>query len=359
LFFKFVIKKMEFSTMRAAILYGKEDLRTQEVDIPKVGEDEVLIRVKACGVCGTDARVYHQGIEKRWKSPIIMGHEITGQIVELGKEISGYVAGDRVTVAPICGCGICSFCLSGMENLCKEALLIGANYDGGFAEYMKIPGLYIRSGGLVKIPDEMAYEVGTLAEPVSCCFHGMLKAGIQPGDTVVIIGDGPIGLIHLRLAKKLGASRVIVTGHHEERLKLAKDLGANLTVNSKKEDPMKEILDFTNQEAAERVIVAVGSIRAVEQGIKILRDGGSIVVFGQYAEPGSLLKLDPDMFNFSEISVIGSVDATLQEFYRSVLLLPALKLQTLITHRFPIQSIIEAMETVWNRQGSKIIIRYE
>jgi len=344
--------------MKAAILYGKEDMRIEEIDTPKISEDEILIKVEACGVCGTDARVYHQGIEKRWKSPIIMGHEIAGRIVEVGEKTSNFNIGDRVTVAPICGCGTCSFCLTGKENLCREAIVIGANYDGGFAEYMKIPGPYVRSGGLVKIPDGLSYEEATLAEPVSCCLHGMLKANVQPGDTVVVIGDGPIGLIHLRLAKAFGASKVIVTGHHDERLKLAKELDAIFTINSKKEDPVKGVLDATDNEGAERVIVAVGSIRAAEQGIEMLKDGGSIVIFGQYAEPGALLKLDPDLFNFSEITVTGSVDATLEEFYRSVLLLQTLNLKPLITHRFPLESIIEAMKTVWSRKSSKAIIKF-
>lgn len=345
--------------MRAALLYGKEDLRIEEIDTPKIAGNEALVKVEACGVCGTDARVYHQGIEKRWKSPIIMGHEIAGPIVELGEETSGFSVGDRVTVAPICGCGTCSFCLSGMENLCREAIVVGANYDGGYAEYMKIPALYMVSRGLVKLPDGMSYEVGTLAEPVSCCLHGMLKAGVKPGDNVVVIGDGPIGLIHLRLAKALGASRVAVTGHHDERLELAKQLGANLTINSKNEDPVKGIFDFTGGEGAERVIVAVGAIRAIDEGVKMLRDGGSIVIFGQYAEPSAMVKLDPDLFNFSEITAVGSVDATMEEFYRSVSMLQTLGLEPLITHKFPFESILEAIETVWTRRGSKAIIRYE
>ena len=346
--------------MKAAILYGKEDLRIEEIDTPKIGKDEALVKVEACGVCGTDARVYHQGIEKRWKSPIIMGHEIAGQIVELGEETSGgYSVGDRVTVAPIAGCATCSFCLSGMENLCRDAIVIGANWDGGFAEYMKIPRAYMNLGGLVKIPDEMSYEVATLGEPVSCCLHGMVKAGVKPGDTAVVIGDGPIGLIHLQLAKASGASRVAVTGHHDERLGLAKQLGADLALNSKKEDPVKGISDFTSGEGADRVVVAVGSIRGIEEGIKMVRDGGSIVVFGQYAEPSVLIKLDPDLFNFSEITVTGSVDATLEEFYRSVAMLQTLGVEPLITHKFPFESIMEAIETVWARKGSKVIIRYE
>ncbi len=345
--------------MKAAVLYGKEDMRIEEVDTPKISEYEVLIKVKACGVCGTDARVYHQGIEKRWKSPIIMGHEIAGQVVKVGEKVNNFNVGDRVTVAPICGCGTCDFCLMGKENLCREAIVIGANYDGGFAEYMRIPEPYVRLGGLVKIPDELSYEDATLAEPVSCCLHGILKANIQPGDTVVVIGDGPIGLIHMRLASSLGASKVIVTGHHDERLELARKLGADLTLNSKREDAVKTVLDATNNKGAERVIVAVGSIRAVEQGIKMLKDGGSIVVFGQYAEPGSLIQLDPDLFNFSEITVTGSVDATLEEFYRSVLLLRKLNLRPLITHRFPLESIIEAIKNVWSRKGSKVIIKFE
>jgi L-iditol 2-dehydrogenase len=345
--------------MKAAIFYDKEDMRIDEIDDPKITDDEVLIKVEACGVCGTDARVYYQGIEKRWKVPIIMGHEVAGRIVRVGENSSGFSINDRVTVAPICGCGTCSFCLAGKENLCREAIVIGANYDGGYAEYMKIPRSYVRSGGLVKIPDRLTYEEATFAEPVSCCLHGIKKANIEPGDTVVVIGDGPIGIIHSLLARAFGAARIIVSGHNNKRLGLAKELGADLIINSKGEDVIKEVLDATDGNGAERVIVAVGSIQAVEQGIKMLKDGGAIVIFGQYAEPNAILELNPDLFNFSEITVTGSVDATLEEFYRSVSLLKALNLRRIITHRFPLESIVDAMRTVKGRECSKVIIKLD
>lgn len=343
--------------MKAALFYGQQDIRMSEVKMPQIKEGEILIRVAAAGICGSDARIYYQGGEERYKIPVILGHEVAGEVSQIGKNVDGFRVGERVTVAPIYGCGKCSFCVSGEENLCEKVVVFGCNFDGAFAEYMKIPSRAIQAGALVKIAEDLSDEEAALIEPLSCCLHGELRAQVQPGDTVLVIGIGPIGLAHIKLLRFLGAARIIASALVDWRLKKAREFGADITINSHSEDFFKRIRQLTENRGVDAVIVAVGNPQAIMQGLKAVRPGGTVVLFGG-CPPKSTIQVDPNLIHYSDISVVGSIDATVDEFRRMASLVPVMKIKSLISHRFPLESIKDAMEVLKNREALKVLIKF-
>jgi len=343
--------------MKAAFFYGKEDIQIHKINIPEIEQDEILIKIRVCGICGSDVRSYYKGVEGRYKIPVILGHEVSGEVFKIREEIDGFAIGDRVVVAPIYGCGKCSFCLSGQENLCKDVAIFGCNLDGALAEYMKIPAQAIQRGVLVKIPDELSDEEAVLIEPFSCCLHGILRANVEPGDTVVMIGAGPIGLAHLTLLKILGSGKVIVSDIVNKRLERAKNFGADVTVNSKEGNLSLKVKELTKSKGADSVIVAAPSKEAVEEGLKIVRRGGRIVIFGG-CPANSLIQIDPNLIHYSEITVTGSIDSTIDDFRRTVQLISQVNLKPFITHRFPLEEVRQAMQVMRDKKGLKVIITF-
>ncbi len=343
--------------MKAAFFYGKEDIQVHEVNIPKIKEDEILIKIRVCGICGSDVRSYYKGVEGRYKIPVILGHEVSGEVFKTGGEIDGFAIGDRVVVAPIYGCGKCSFCVSGQENLCKDVMVFGCNLDGAFAEYMKIPARAIQRGALVKIADELSDEEAALIEPFSCCLHGVLRANVRPGDTVLIIGAGPIGLAHMKLLRLLGASYIIASDVIDSRLEVAIKFGADVTVKSKEGNLPLKVKKLTKGKGTDSVIVAAPSKEAVEVGLKTVRRGGSVVIFGG-CPANSLIQIDPNSIHYSEITVTGSIDSTIDDFRRTVQLISRVNLEPFITHRFPLEEVHQAMQVMKDKKGLKAILTF-
>lgn len=342
--------------MKAAFFYGeRKDIRLKKVDIPKINEDEVLIKVRACGICGSDARSYFNGTHERYNIPIILGHEIAGEISQIGKNVDGFKVGERVTVAPIYGCGKCSFCVSGEENLCERVVVFGCNFDGAYAQYMRIPAQGIKRGVLVKIPENLSDGEATLIEPFSCCLHGILRANVRPGDTVVVIGAGPIGLAHLTLLKILGSGRVIVNDIVNLRLERAKKFGADVTINSKESNLTLKVRELTKGKGADSVIVAAPSKEAIEDGLKVVRRGGRVVLFGG-CPANSLIQIDPNLIHYSEITVTGSIDSIIDDFRRTVQLISRVNLKPFVTHQFFLEEVHQAMQVVKDKKGLKVIL---
>ena len=343
--------------MKSAFFYGKEDIQIHEINIPNIKEDEILIKIRACGICGSDVRSYYKGVEGRYKIPVILGHEVSGEVFKIGGEIDDFVVGDRVAVAPIYGCGKCSFCVSGQENLCKEVTIFGCTVDGAFAEYMKIPAQAIPRGALVRIPDGLSDEEAALIEPFSCCLHGVLRANVRPGDTVLVIGAGPIGLAHMKLLRLLGASYIIASDVIDSRLEVAKKFGADMAINPQRKDSLTKIKELTESKGVDAVIVAVGNPEAITQGLKMVRRGGTVVLFGG-CPPNTVVQVDPNFIHYSDITIVGSIDATMDEFHRAVSLVSAADTKTFITHRFTLESIKDAMEISKSREALKAVIKF-
>jgi len=266
--------------MRAAMIYGPYDLRIEEADRPTIGDDKVLIRVDACGICPSDVRGYTGTRKGSHGYPYIPGHEWVGHVVEVGRDVSGIKEGDRVVPDWRVVCGRCYYCRRGTFNYCSD--LRRDAIRGGFCEY----GYAIRPN-LRHIPVNVSYEEACFTEPLACCINGIKRCNIQVGDDVVVVGSGPIGLMHLQLAKHLGA-RVISCDVIEERLGKAKGLGADESVNSLKDDPIERVKGLTEGRGANAVIVAVGGQKPIEQGLEMAGICGTVNLFAGTYPPVTL-----------------------------------------------------------------------
>ncbi|WP_445449517.1 alcohol dehydrogenase catalytic domain-containing protein, partial [Enterococcus faecalis] len=250
--------------MKAIQLLGKENIRLNEVEKPTITEKEVLIKVKAASICGTDVRMYKNGYPTASEeTPLTLGHEISGDIVEVGAAVNFYEAGMRVAIAPNMGCGICDQCVQGNTHLCETYEAFGINLPGGFAEYLVIPEKAVRQGNISLIPDQLSYEEAALIEPFSCVFNGQEIAGNKPGDTVLIIGSGPIGIMHAMLARARGAGKVMMNDLSEARLADAKKMIPDLVPLTS--DNLKEkIAAETNNHGVDLCIIAAPAPQAQE-----------------------------------------------------------------------------------------------
>ena len=342
--------------MKTAMFYGaKEDMRIEQTGIPDIEDGDILLKVKACGICGSDARSYFNGIEERYKIPVIFGHELTAEVFKTGRQVQGYKPGERVVVAPIYGCGQCEFCVSGKENLCENVVVFGCTYDGGFAEYMRIPQQGVQRGALVKISDDVTDAEGTMIEPFSCALHGLRRLNIQPADSVVIFGAGPIGLSHMIISKKIGAGRVAIIDMVESRLKQASSFGADVTINADSAGWEKKVFDYVGKNGADIVVTAAPSVGAIESGMKIVKNDGKLLIFGGLPH-GSMWNMDPNLVHYNEVTITGSIDATIDDFRRAAEMAPAFDLKRFITHSFPIEKTVEGMEVMKRKEGLKVIL---
>jgi len=337
--------------MKAAFVYGSRDIRVEEIGTPEIGSDEVLVRVRACGVCFSDIR-YYLGLKKYAqtpfgrKSPGFTGHEWSGEIARLGENVKGFSIGDRVVPNTIIACGKCKQCKRGRINLCKSKIFT----HGGFAEYVKVP-----AKNLMKMPSGLSFEEAALTEPLACCLNARIRSGIRRGDNVVIIGDGFMGILNMVVSKLWGA-KVTVIGHHDERLELAQRLGADRTINSKKAGSAS-VVEKELGEKTDVVIVSVGNKGAIELGLRLIDDGGIINLFaGMY--PPEKIELDPNMIHYGEIILTGSNVATPELFQEALKLLASRRIDVspLIEHRYSLDEIKRAFEAVEKREIIKAII---
>jgi L-iditol 2-dehydrogenase len=227
---------------------------------------------------------------------------------------------------------------------------------GGFAEFVKVPPNIVKKGTL-EIPSAISYEEAALTEPLACCLHGIEECHVDVGDSVAIVGDGPIGLMHLQLARFKGATKIILSGQLDERLRLAEELGANVTVNEAEEEPVKKVMEETNNRGADAVIVAVGSVAAAEEGLKLVRKGGIVNLFGGFPSQ-SELKLDPNSIHYSEVTITGTFGFSHITFANALQLISTrnVNLNKLITHRFKLDQVLTAIDVLADRKGLKAVV---
>ena len=317
----------ERSNMRVAVYYNNRDVRLEERLKPSIGAGELLVRAQACGICGSDVMEWY----RIKKAPLVLGHEMTGEVVEVGGGVSKYKVGDRVFVSHHVPCGSCRYCKSGHETACET--LHKTNYDpGGFAEYVRIPKLNVERG-VYLLPDGMSYEEGTLIEPLACVVRGQRLAGVGRGQTVLVLGSGISGLLHIKLAKACGVSRIIATDMSEYRLKKAMEFGADVSIDSR-EDVPKKLLEVNEGRLADRVIVSAGAESAAKQALSCV-DGGGVILYFAVPKPGFELPVPINDFWRSEVTVLTSYGASPKDLSQALNLIAARKVRVgeMITHR--------------------------
>ncbi len=334
--------------MLAAVFEGKGKLNLKEVPVPEVKElDDVLIQVEAASICGTDIRILETPPGHPANEGVILGHEYTGKILEVGKSVKGFKEGDRVVIDPNITCGNCTYCKLGMPNMCENMTTLGIFINGGFARYNVAPAKTLH-----KISPNLSAELAIFAEPLSCVVNATQKLKVQPGENVVVLGAGPIGLLFIQMFKASGAGKIIVSEISEYRGRYAKESGATRLVN-----PLKENLERAVKEemviGSDVVVDAVGTL--FKQAMSIVRRGGRILLFGQnYKARAEIAQND---ITRGELAVLGNYIAKFT-FPLAVKIIESkiLNLEKLITHRLSLKDIHKGIEAMKNQEAIKIVI---
>ncbi len=340
--------------MRIATYYSNDDIRLEERPAPKIGPGELLIRVRACGICGTDVLQWY----RRGRTPLVLGHEIAGEIEEVGKGLTQYKKGQRVSASHHVPCGRCPDCLKGHETTCET--LRKTHFDpGGFAEFLRLPALNVELGGVYPLPDDLSYEEATFIEPLACCLRGQRLAGMLKGRSVLVIGCGISGMLHIQLARIGGASFVAACDIVDYRLKQAKRFGAVATLNAQEEDVPKRFRRLNQGKAADLVIVATGAKTANIAALQSVEPGGCVLFFAATDEGVTIPLSINEVFWRNEITLTSSYAATPKEHLEALNLLSKHKItaKEMITHRFGMERIQEGFQLVAEAGESlKVII---
>ncbi len=348
---------MSNSTIHAAVFYGPNNLVVEEkrFDLTK---DDIAVKINVCAVCGYDARVYRNG-HKKVKSPVILGHEICGELLQEISMPDGILkAGTRVTILPVIPCLGCRYCIKKQYNLCNNLREIGSNVDGGFAEYIKIPQEIIKIGGLIPIPDNLKDEEAALLEPLACCLNGFSQfSHIESDSNVLIIGDGPIGLLHLQLSKKLYNSRIAVVGKIPARLENAKLMGADaiFMFNS---GTVEDVLNFTDGYGANRIIIATSNPEVLDFATKVASKNSKINIFAGFPNGRHTFSLNANWLHYNQVSMAGSFSSTPEMIKKAMTLVSEgmIDLSKIITHRYSLDNIKQAMVATEEYHGLRVII---
>lgn len=338
--------------MRVAMYYNNKDIRTEELPRPVVGPDEILVRIEASGICGSDVMEWY----RVHKAPLVLGHEIAGQIVEVGDQVKKYKVGDRVSASHHVPCNTCPYCLSGHQTVC-DTLRTTNFYPGGFAEFVLLPPINV-DRGIYLLPEEMSYEAATFIEPLACVLRAQRIAGISPGQTVLVLGSGIAGLLHIELARALGTGKVIATDVSEYRLKAAKDLGAQEAVKAMDLTPAL-LRDINQGRLADQVILCTGAKTAQLQALSLVERGGTVLFFAPTDQGVTIPISVNDLFFRNDITLTTSYAGSPADHWRSVQLIQAgvLNIGRMITHRFGLADTGKGFQLVAGaRESIKVII---
>ncbi len=343
--------------MKAAVVHGVNDIRIEEYPTPDAGPGEVIVKTKVAGICATDIKtLLGQGIPK--DLPTILGHEVVGEIAVTGDGVKGYSIGDRVGVYPIAVCGKCRYCLQGRHNLCEAEFGLGHGIEGAFAEYVRLPKEIVDIGGVVKLGDDFSYEDAVMAEPLSCTLAAARTCKLQKGHSVLIIGAGPMGLMHLKTAKYYDCE-VMIADLLDERLSLAGKMGADHLINSGQKNLHEEVMRLTDGRGADAVIISLGIPQVIEDNMKLTAKGGVCNIFG--GPPPSEIKLDPRWLHYLEITLTGTFASTPEDFRNCLELIrdKSIVVSDLLSHRFTLDNFLDAVEKAKNQEMVRGIVTFD
>src|SRR6266581_2489273 len=338
--------------MKAIVIESPGQVRLAEVALPTPGPGEVLIRSRAVGICGSDVELY-QGIrpEGFYRYPLVPGHEWSGEVAAIGERVRGLSVGDRVVAEGFLSCGTCRNCRTGLTNLCEAGYdEIGFTRTGGLAEYVAIPARLVHT-----LPRTCSLEEAALLEPTAVVVHAFLRAQPQVGSTVVVVGDGNIGLLAIQVARLFSPAVIVLVGSRNERLEMARHLGATHTINIRQNDPEPLIQSLTGGHGADFVFEGGTRPEGVETSIRLARRGGTVVLEG-IAGSGARLSLESDIFVLKHLTVLGIFGANSAAWTYAVQIFHSglLNLAPLITHRFALTDYQAALDTVVGRQSKTL-----
>jgi L-iditol 2-dehydrogenase len=343
--------------MMVARFYAPGDVRIEDAPEPTAGPGELKLRVRACSTCGTDVKIFRFG-HHRIVPPRVIGHEIAGEVVEVGDGVDWHV-GDRVQVIAAVPCGQCADCLRGWQTICPNQVAMGYHYDGGFAEYMIVPARVLAVDGVHRIPEGLDHVSASITEPLACVLNGQEIARVGDGDTVVVVGAGPIGCLHVRLARARGAARVFLVELNESRLAMAADLvHPDAAICAGRTDAVDEVRKLTDGRGADVVITAAASGRAQEDALQMAALRGRLSFFGGLPKDDPLISLDSNLVHYRELTIVGANGSSPDHNRRALDLIAsgAVRVDDLVTHRMPLADVLSAIETVARGEAIKVTI---
>jgi L-iditol 2-dehydrogenase len=347
--------------MKAAVVYGLNDLRLEDIPVPAVPAGSIRVKVKACSICGTDIRIYRKG-DHRAAYPVVPGHEIAAVVDAVAPGVSGVREGDRVCVAPGHGCGTCRMCREGYPNVCTSPFpSLGYKVNGGFEEWFAVPENIFRLGFVNPIPEGLSFVQASVSEIIACCLNAQANTPVREGDAVLVMGGGPAGIIHSQLARRAGARRVMITQRGRARLTLA---GSRFPVDrlicSSEEDLEAAVREETGGAGADVVYVAAPSAEAQEEAVRLAAHRGRINFFGGLPRGANTIRIDANAVHYKELS-IGGASSSRPEDNRLALRLLAERVidpDALVTHTFPMDRIVEAFDVAEARTGIKVVVTF-
>jgi L-iditol 2-dehydrogenase len=332
--------------------YNNKDIRIEEIPIPTIGPGELLVRIEASGICGSDVMEWY----RIKKAPLVLGHEIAGEVIKVGPGVDRYKEGDRIAASHHVPCNTCRFCLSGHHTACD--MLLGTNFDpGGFAEYVRLPAINV-DRGVYGIPDEVSFEEATFTEPLACMLRAQRIAGLQPGETVLVVGSGIAGLLHVQLACAAGAGRVVATDISQARLEAASAFGADAAIHASEDIPA-EVRRVNNGWLADKVLVCTGATSANLQALESVERGGTVLFFAP-TDPGVTLPVSVnEVFFRNDITLTTSYAGSPADHVTALELIRAGRIDVakMITHRLSLSETSKGFQLVAEVQNSiKVII---
>ncbi|MFD6095873.1 zinc-dependent dehydrogenase [Nocardiopsis flavescens] len=345
--------------MLVARFYAPGDIRLEQAPEPTAGPGQLKIAVENCSTCGTDVKIFRHG-HHHIDPPRVIGHEIAGRIVQVGEGVEGWAEGDGVQIIAAIPCGTCPECSDGRFTVCSRQKSMGYHFDGGFAEYMIVPEAVLAVDGVNRIPEGLDFAEASVAEPLACVLNGQEIAGVGEGDTVVVMGAGPIGCLHVRLARAKGAKKVYLVDVNRGRLDMsAQIVEPDAAICGEEVDAVEEVLRLTDGRGADVIITAAAAGRAQEDALKMVARSGRISFFGGLPKDNPIISLDSNVVHYKEISIFGANGSSPEHNKRALELIAtgAVPVADLITERMALSDVHKAIETVASGTAIKVTIQ--
>jgi L-iditol 2-dehydrogenase len=338
--------------------YAPRNVRVEDLPEPAAAPGELVIRVRNCSICGTDAKIFASG-HPDLRPPRVLGHEVAGEVVEVGERVAGWAVGDRVQVIAAVPDGSCHECRQGWPSVCPNQERIGYRYDGGFAELMRVPAKVLAVDGVNRLPEGLSFAEASVAEPLSCVINGQEQARVGEGQTVVVVGAGPIGCLHVRLARARGASRVLLIELNRRRLELAAGLvEPDEAIGADGADAVAAVRELTGGRGADVIVVAAASGRAQEDAIQMAARRGTVSFFGGLPKDRPTITLDSNVVHYREVGIVGANGSGPDHNRQALELIAsgAVPVADLITHRVPLEATVEGIQAAARGDGIKVTV---